>query len=66
MHLLPFRGEAPSRRIAMVWRKSSAMTAFLEKFAAIFKQLPHKLFDAKSAASIADTSAAKKSAARGR
>ena len=66
VHLLPFRGEVPSRRIAMVWRRSSAMTSFLEKFAAIFKQLPHKLFDAKTAAAIADASPPKKSATRGR
>lgn len=66
VHLLPFRGDAPSRRIAMVWRKSSAMTLFLENFAAIFKQLPHKLFDAKAAAALADASPPKKSAARGR
>jgi LysR family hydrogen peroxide-inducible transcriptional activator len=29
IHVLPFRGEAPSRRIALVWRKSSAMHDFL-------------------------------------
>lgn len=49
VHLLAFRGEAPSRRIAMMWRKSSAMTPFFNKFAAIFKELPPKLFDGKGA-----------------
>ena len=50
VHLLAFRGEAPSRRIAMVWRKSSAMGAFLKKLAAIFHELPPELFDARAAA----------------
>jgi len=50
VHLLAFRGEAPSRRIAMVWRKSSAMGAFLKKLAAIFQELPPELFDARAAA----------------
>ncbi|AXI83843.1 LysR family transcriptional regulator [Xylella taiwanensis] len=35
----------PSRRIAMVWRRSSAMTTFLERFASMFKELPKELFD---------------------
>jgi DNA-binding transcriptional LysR family regulator len=29
IRLLPFRGTPPSRRIAMVWRKSSALGEFL-------------------------------------
>src|SRR6201996_1970886 len=29
VHLIEFHGKAPSRRIAMVWRRSSAMTPFL-------------------------------------
>ena len=29
IRLVPFRGTAPSRRIALVWRKSSALDAFL-------------------------------------
>ena len=49
VHLLAFRGEAPSRRIAMIWRKSSAMTPFFNTFATIFKELPSKLFDGKGA-----------------
>src|SRR5689334_3190981 len=48
VHLLPFRGEAPSRRIAMVWRKSSAMGAFLHKLAALLRELPHALLDART------------------
>ena len=45
VHLVPFRGDAPSRRIAMIWRKSSAMAAFLKKLATIFHELPHALLD---------------------
>lgn len=41
--LLPFRGEAPHRRIAMLWRRSSAMAAFLQQLAAEFRKLPTAL-----------------------
>ncbi len=41
--LLPFRGKPPFRRIAMVWRKSSAMGGFLELLAAEFRALPQAL-----------------------
>jgi LysR family hydrogen peroxide-inducible transcriptional activator len=41
IQLVPFQGDPqPNRRIAMVWRRSSAMGAFLEQFAQLFKQLP--------------------------
>jgi LysR family hydrogen peroxide-inducible transcriptional activator len=63
VHLLAFRSDAPSRRIAMAWRKSSAMTAFLHAFAAIFQHLPRRLFDAKAAAA---ESTPRKSRARAR
>lgn len=42
--LLPFRGSHPSRRIAMTWRKSSAMGGFLAQLAQVFRQLPPQLF----------------------
>ncbi|HZP67527.1 MAG TPA: DNA-binding transcriptional regulator OxyR [Rudaea sp.] len=45
VHLVKFRGHAPSRRIAMVWRKSSAMAGFLAKLAGTVRELPHALFD---------------------
>ena len=45
IRLLPFRGTPPSRRIAMVWRKSSAMGEFLLQLAAAFRALPPALFD---------------------
>ncbi len=44
IHLLGFSDSRPSRRIAMVWRRSSAMTGFLQSLAVIFKQLPAELF----------------------
>jgi LysR family hydrogen peroxide-inducible transcriptional activator len=55
LHLIEFKGHAPSRRIAMVWRKSSAMHAFLQRLAEVFRQLPADLLDAHSAASPAAT-----------
>jgi LysR family transcriptional regulator, hydrogen peroxide-inducible genes activator len=44
IHLLGFSDSAPSRQIAMVWRRSSAMTAFLASLAEVFRQLPEELF----------------------
>jgi LysR family hydrogen peroxide-inducible transcriptional activator len=48
IRLIEFRGHAPSRRIAMVWRKSSAMAPFLKRLAELFT-LPRELLDAHSA-----------------
>jgi LysR family hydrogen peroxide-inducible transcriptional activator len=45
IHLLQFRGDAPSRRIAMLWRKSSAVAPFLKKLGSIFRELPRALLD---------------------
>ena len=45
VHLTPFRGHAPSRRIAMFWRRSSAMGEFLLQLSEIFKSLPRGLLD---------------------
>lgn len=39
----PFRDQAPSRTIAMVWRKSSALTDFLEELAAVFAAIDPEL-----------------------
>lgn len=44
IHLLGFRDSKPSRQIAMVWRKSSAMGDFLQKLAQVFRELPAELF----------------------
>ncbi len=47
VRLIPFRGQAPARDIAMVWRKSSAMSAFLTELAALLRDLPEGLLDAR-------------------
>ena len=44
--LLPFTGIPPSRDIAMVWRRTSAMSAFLVQLAAGFRHLPAELLQA--------------------
>jgi LysR family hydrogen peroxide-inducible transcriptional activator len=51
LHLIEFKGHPPSRRVAMVWRKSSAMHAFLRRLAEVFRQLPADLLDPHTAAS---------------
>ena len=48
IRLLPFRDPQPSRRIAMVWRRSSAMGDFLMQLASEFKRLPRELLEADS------------------
>jgi LysR family hydrogen peroxide-inducible transcriptional activator len=50
LHLIEFKGHPPSRRIAMVWRKSSAMDAFLKRLADVLKHLPVDLLNTKTAA----------------
>lgn len=45
LRLIGFRGQAPARHIAMAWRKSSAMQAFLESFAKLVADLPKDLLD---------------------
>lgn len=44
IRLIEFEGDAPSRSIAMMWRRSTAMQAFLLAFAAEFR-LPADLLD---------------------
>ena len=44
VHLMEFAGPAPSRRIAMVWRKSASLSAFLKRLAQVFQELPADLF----------------------
>ena len=44
IHLLGFSDSHASRRIGMVWRKSSAMSGFLQVFAQVFRELPPGLF----------------------
>ncbi|GAA0723533.1 LysR substrate-binding domain-containing protein [Dokdonella soli] len=43
IHLVEFRGRPPSRRIAMVWRRSSAIAPFLKRLAEVFQSLPREL-----------------------
>ncbi len=44
IHLLRFRDSHPSRRIALVWRRSSPMADFLGKLAQVVRDLPANLF----------------------
>lgn len=43
--LLEFAGQAPSRRVALVWRKSSSQGDFLRQFAQVAAALPEGLLD---------------------
>jgi LysR family hydrogen peroxide-inducible transcriptional activator len=47
IHLLGFSDSHPSRSIAMLWRRSSAMGAFLLELSRVFSQLPAQLFSPK-------------------
>ena len=49
--LIEFEAPAPSRRIAMLWRKSSAMTPFFESLAAVIRDVPADLFSTRGCAS---------------
>ena len=44
IHLLGFSDSHPSRQIAMLWRRSSAMGDFLLEFSKVFLELPAELF----------------------
>ena len=44
--LIPFAAPAPSRRIAIVWRRTSALTVFLQQLVPLFKTLPKGALDA--------------------
>lgn len=55
VHLLAFRGKTPSRRLAMIWRKRSAMAEFLKELAVEFRQLPPGLLDIRAALAAAHT-----------
>jgi LysR family hydrogen peroxide-inducible transcriptional activator len=48
LRLIEFKAPPPSRRLAMVWRKSSAMDGFLTRLAEVFKRLPADLLDTRS------------------
>ena len=46
IHLLGFSDSHPSRQIAMLWRRSSAMAEFLLELSKVFSELPKELFQA--------------------
>ena len=46
VRLIEFSGHPPHRRLAMVWRKSSARHDFLLRLADVIRQLPPSLLDA--------------------
>ncbi|WP_213948588.1 DNA-binding transcriptional regulator OxyR [Luteibacter sp. dw_328] len=50
VRLIEFESPAPSRRIAMVWRKSSAMTPFFTALAEVIRDVPAELFNARECA----------------
>jgi LysR family transcriptional regulator, hydrogen peroxide-inducible genes activator len=43
IRLLPFKNPSPTRTLALVWRKSSAMHIFLKKLAEVLRDLPKDL-----------------------
>lgn len=45
IRLLPFKNPPPTRKLALVWRKSSAMTDFLKKMAEVLRDLPKDLLE---------------------
>jgi len=49
IQLVPFADPAPHRRIAMVWRKASALAAFLQQLVPLVKGVPEKLLRAPKA-----------------
>jgi LysR family hydrogen peroxide-inducible transcriptional activator len=48
VRLLRFRDATPNRRIALAWRKSSAVGDFLQQLAAVIRDLPRGLLDPRS------------------
>jgi LysR family hydrogen peroxide-inducible transcriptional activator len=49
IQLLSFKNPPPVRRLAMVWRRSSAMTPFLHQLASVMRQIPPELLRAPQA-----------------
>ncbi|HUD43844.1 MAG TPA: DNA-binding transcriptional regulator OxyR [Dokdonella sp.] len=54
VRLVQFRKPAPSRKIAMVWRKSSALGGFIQSLADLFAELPADLLDPGAGAAAPD------------
>ena len=55
IRLLPFRDPAPTRKLALVWRRSSAMTGFLRKLADVLRDLPPDLLRSPPTPGVAKT-----------
>ncbi|TCV93950.1 LysR family transcriptional regulator [Luteibacter rhizovicinus] len=51
IRLIEFEAPAPSRRIAMLWRKSSSMTPFLQSLADVIRDVPAELLTTQGCAS---------------
>jgi LysR family hydrogen peroxide-inducible transcriptional activator len=49
LRLVPFRDPPPSRRLALVWRRSSARSAFLRELAMVLRDVPGALLRAPAA-----------------
>ena len=64
IRLLRFRDPPPSRRIGMVWRRSSAMAGFLAKLADQFRELPRSLFKPQADATPARATTNKRATAK--
>ena len=58
VRLIGFR-DPPKRRLAMVWRRSSAMSGFLKQVAKVLRELPNGLLSAPEAAAAPPKPAAK-------
>ena len=54
--LVDFKAPAPSRRVALVWRKSSAMAAMLRQLAQVLRALPKDLLVSSAAGAAASSS----------
>ncbi len=57
LRLVPFRVDPPHRQLAMLWRRSSAMSGFLEQLAREFRRLPPELLQPPSAGAASATGA---------
>ncbi len=62
LKLLNFKKPPPSRRIAIAWRKSSAMSAFLRQVAGVLRDLPPELLKPPADAGTATASKSRKRA----
>jgi LysR family hydrogen peroxide-inducible transcriptional activator len=45
IRLIPFKQPTPTRQLALVWRRSSAMSGFLHKLATVLRELPPGILD---------------------